>query len=306
MNSALGIDIAKTKIDDSVRLNRVGMRNIECPAKVYIADRGQVEVRAKVDAFVSLDEPQKGIHMSRLFLTVQKALESNSLSPQLLSSITTEFLKSHSDMSLSAFVSVEFDLLLNRKALLSDNKGWKSYPIKIWAENNSGKIQTGSNFIVKYSSTCPCSAALSRQLIQKKFEQDFKLQTEMNFSKIFEWLGSEKSIAGTPHGQRSEGILKTVHKTALPDIKYIIDTIDQVEDALTTPVQSAVKREDEQEFARLNAANLMFAEDAVRRLFHASTMADFFSAISVEARHLESLHPHDAVAVITSGQGFHD
>ena len=42
--------------------------------------------------------------------------------------------------------------------------------------------------------------------------------------------------------------------------------IDLAEGALKTPVQSAVKREDEQAFARLNGRNLMFCEDAARRI----------------------------------------
>ena len=36
-------------------------------------------------------------------------------------------------------------------------------------------------------------------------------------------------------------------------------------DELKTPVQAAVKREDEQEFARLNGQNLMFCEDVLSR-----------------------------------------
>ena len=46
----------------------------------------------------------------------------------------------------------------------------------------------------------------------------------------------------------------------------ITDLVDLVENSLKTPVQAAVKREDEQEFARLNGQNLMFCEDAARRL----------------------------------------
>ena len=42
--------------------------------------------------------------------------------------------------------------------------------------------------------------------------------------------------------------------------------IDRVEQALGTPVQTVVKREDEQAFARLNGENLMFCEDAARRM----------------------------------------
>ena len=42
--------------------------------------------------------------------------------------------------------------------------------------------------------------------------------------------------------------------------------ISEIETTLNTPVQAAVKRPDEQEFARLNGANLMFCEDAARRI----------------------------------------
>ena len=49
----------------------------------------------------------------------------------------------------------------------------------------------------------------------------------------------------------------------------IVELIDRVEQALGTPVQTAVKREDEQAFAALNARNLMFCEDAARRVAHA-------------------------------------
>ena len=68
-----------------------------------------------------------------------------------------------------------------------------------------------------------------------------------------------------------------------------------------TPVQTAVKREDEQEFARLNGQNLMFIEDAGRKLKLAlvddTRLADFW----VRIEHHESLHAHDAVGVFTKG-----
>ena len=77
--------------------------------------------------------------------------------------------------------------------------------------------------------------------------------------------------------------------------------IERLESALKTPVQSAVKREDEQEFARLNASNLMFAEDAVRRLSAALSGDKLFSGLACEVAHLESLHPHNAVAKVATG-----
>ena len=55
-----------------------------------------------------------------------------------------------------------------------------------------------------------------------------------------------------------------------------------------------VKREDEQAFAELNAANPIFVEDAAR-LFAEQLSADArISDYRVAASHQESLHSHDA------------
>ncbi len=73
-----------------------------------------------------------------------------------------------------------------------------------------------------------------------------------------------------------------------------LSLIDRVEDAVRTPVQTAVKRADEQQFALLNGANLMYVEDAARRI--RAALLPHYRGIHVRVRHLESLHPHDAVA----------
>ena len=66
-------------------------------------------------------------------------------------------------------------------------------------------------------------------------------------------------------------------------------------------MQTAVKREDEQEFARLNGAHPMYCEDAVRRIRAALDGLPGVLDWSVRAAHLESLHPHDAVAAAVRG-----
>ena len=81
----------------------------------------------------------------------------------------------------------------------------------------------------------------------------------------------------------------------------IEELIDQVEETLGTAVQAAVKREDEQEFAALNGANLMFCEDAARRICSLLDEDKGFRDYRIEVRHMESLYPHDAVAITTKG-----
>ena len=61
---------------------------------------------------------------------------------------------------------------------------------------------------------------------------------------------------------------------------------------------TAVKKADEMEFARLNAANTMFCEDAARKV---AAFLDEYSSIQsykLTADHLESLHPHNATSQI--------
>ncbi|GIS51959.1 MAG: hypothetical protein Ct9H90mP27_4500 [Gammaproteobacteria bacterium] len=51
--------------------------------------------------------------------------------------------------------------------------------------------------------TCPCSAALSRQLIKSKFQSDFGAAGSVDVAEMEAWLGQEESIVATPHSQRS-------------------------------------------------------------------------------------------------------
>ena len=152
---------------------------------------------------------------------------------------------------------------------------------------------------ILYSSTCPCSAALARQLIQEQFVTDFADAHPLDRSKVLDWLGSESGIRATPHSQRSSARVRVRLASGFEfPIVYLIDLI---ENALQTPVQTAVKREDEQAFALLNGQNLMFCEDAARRMQRALENDERIVDFWLRAAHLESLHPHDAVAYASKG-----
>ena len=114
------------------------------------------------------------------------------------------------------------------------------------------------------------------------------------------WLGSEQGICATPHSQRSKAEIRV---RLIPSFQSLpIDAlIDVAEGAIRTPVQTAVKREDEQAFARINGQNLMFCEDAARRLQAALDADEHVLDFWIRASHFESLHPHDAVAVASKG-----
>lgn len=79
---------------------------------------------------------------------------------------------------------------------------------------------------------------------------------------------------------------------------WIEDLRDLILEALVTETQVFVKREDEQAFAELNAANTKFVEDAVRLVHEKLDDVENILDFKLIASHNESLHSHDAVAVL--------
>lgn len=282
-------------------LNWVGMDNIAMPLLVEADGEAVQQVSASIGAWVNLIDPRaKGIHMSRLYLLLDTLTTDGQLSIPSLKQLLTDFITSHDDLSDAAKVSLRFDYHLRRASLISGKLGWKSYPVKIDGEMRNGHCQIELKVEVPYSSTCPCSAALARQLIQEAFVGQFGRDDTVAADAVHAWLGTTQGIVATPHSQRSIAEVQVRladNVWALP----IRPLIDHLEAAVQTPVQAAVKRADEQEFARLNGQNLMFCEDAARRLHHALAPRPEFTDFLIRVNHLESLHPHDAVAVTSKG-----
>lgn len=282
-------------------LDWVGMGDMEMPVSVSDANGRVVTSGARVNAFVNLKRPDvRGIHMSRLYLHVDRHLSAEAITPQSIRHILKDFLDSHTDLSDKAKLSIHFDYLVRRPALVTDNSGWKSYPVRIAGTMDKQQFSLELGLDAAYSSTCPCSAALARQLIQEQFGKDFLPENNLDYQQVLSWLGSEQGIMATPHSQRSIAEVKVKLSTDFVQFP-LIELIDTIENALKTPVQAAVKREDEQAFARLNGQNLMFCEDAARRVQAALNADTRIKDFWLRASHFESLHPHNAVAVASKG-----
>lgn len=298
-------DVTKT---EKVQFNRVidwvGMTKVEVSLRLNSA----CYTPAQVDLFVDLSNPEsKGIHMSRLYLKGLETFKSEALSMELIKTLLKILIDGQEGNSLQSKVVLSFDLPLKRKALVSQTFGERHYPVEVEAVAlKTGDGQFHYDFEVRfkalYSSTCPCSAALSRQLVKNKWNEFAgKDSSKESFSleEVAEWLEKSESIVATPHAQRSQALIKLMPKDF--SLELLEDWIDTLEmKVLKTPVQTAVKREDEQEFARLNGTNLMFCEDAARRV--ASWLDDNPTVEGYWARmeHWESLHAHNAVSEISN------
>lgn len=282
-------DIAAAPSTRLGTLNWVGMEGIALPLKVA----GQA-IAGRASAGVSLDDPTaRGIHMSRLYLALAE-LEGQELSLSRLAAVLDAFLASHRGLAHQAFLDLEGEALLRRPALISPLSGWKTYPFTLRCRRDALGLHAILEVSVGYSSTCPCSSALARQLIQQAFAEDF---TEMPVTReaVHAWLGSDQGVLATPHSQRSQAHLALRLATG-GDALPLLALVDRVERTLGTALQTAVKRVDEQAFALANGQNLMFCEDAARRLHHSLREQPGIEGFSLRVVHAESLHAHDAVA----------
>ena len=290
-------DVVNEKLKTNLFIDLVGIKQLEIPVRL----KKDLTVPSQIDIYVSLDKDRRGLHMSRLYLSLHDFFSKNTLSFSNLKKILLKVVKDQEIQKQKGKIRVSAKWPVKRKALKSSSEGWRYYPV--FFEVNYDKSREKNPFEeilggeVLYSSTCPCSASLSREVIRNNFEKTFPKKT-ISKKEFLDFLKEENFLAAVPHGQRSRAFFKVLLDGKKP--VDFVKIVNQIEDCLKTPVQTAVKRVDEAQFAILNAENLMFCEDAVRRLgflFKKSSFLDY----SVRVSHYESLHPFTVESALVKG-----
>lgn len=285
---------SETKTESPAALNWVGMEEIAVPIMINLQDGQHQTTSAKSNIFVSLDNSDaKGIHMSRLY-TVINQLGFRSCEQSSIEELLGKMIDSQEGLSTQSKIELSFEIILQKPALLSDTSGYQSYPVVIKAEKGNGNMHSVLELVIPYSSTCPCSASLARQLHAKAIDLKFADDT-INKNALLDWQQSESGSVATPHSQRSYAYIKmNLADNEWPDIPALIVQLEQL---IGTPVQTSVKRQDEQAFAKLNAENLMFCEDAARRIKSGLENMKVVQDYWFKVEHQESLHAHNAVVI---------
>lgn len=284
--------IKKSSESDQIPLQWVGMEKVTLPTMILIGDV-VTHVSCDFDIFVNLVSPSKGIHMSRLYDILSQYTQQQTLTIQGARSLLSEFVESQKGLSTQARMTIELSLPLLTTTLKSEKNYFKSVPLKINLVASSNLVNKSStvelDFKLDYSSTCPQSAALAHQLTIEELAN----QNALTAAELTTWF-LERGFVATPHAQRSELNLSVVVSEAFEIVDFT-DFYSRIGQCLGTPTQGLVKRADEQEFARLNADNLMFCEDAARKLI--VFLKKYPLAVSGHGKviHLESLHSHNAV-----------
>lgn len=275
-------------------LQWVGMEDIAVPITMNLQNGNLQTIGAKANVYVNLEKPEvKGIHMSRLHTGINQ-LSEQECNKQVIEQLLNALIHSQSNIGREAKIELSFDVLLKKPALLSGESGYQSYPVTIKAEKKSEGLSCEFELTIPYSSTCPCSASLARQLYAEAVNTKFS-QPTIDKADLLTWIQSSAGSIATPHSQRSYAYIRlSLANNDWPSLSLLIF---QLEEVIGTPVQTAVKRVDEQAFAQLNAENLMFCEDAARRIKFALERMNFVKNYWFKVEHQESLHAHNAVVI---------
>ncbi len=257
----------------NVPIMQVGISNFRLPLRFMTARGEPVTLEASVTGTVSLAADKKGINMSRI-MRVFYEFKDRVFTPELIEEILIAYKERIG--SSRARIKLGFNYPIIKTSLRSGLEGYQYYECAYEGIlDDLGNFRKIIHFDFIYSSACPCASDLSEHARETR---------------------GQYAIA---HSQRSKARLNVEVKKGKT---LTIEDLQSMSDrALLTETQVMVRREDEQAFAELNGDQTKFVEDAARLMYEALDADPRIADFQVACAHLESLHSHDAVAVVNKG-----
>jgi len=277
-------DIQSTPPAIKIPIQQVGVQNIELPFMLESKYGGFYHLVANVSMGTSLNKDTKGISMSRLIRTLIPYLDLP-LKHKLIKEILEKLQENVG--SADSFIKFEFRLPMSKKSPVSNQSFPIFYRCKFEGYLNlipivHPRMTTLPYFQfrffqgvkIQYASYCPCSAELCNDL-------------------------NGKGDSGYPHNQRSfaDIIVETKENRYI----WLEDIIESIEETIKTLPYPIIKREDEQEIARIAAQNPLFVEDAIRCMSDVLNKQDDIYDWIIKCTHEESIHTSEAIAVNYKG-----
>jgi GTP cyclohydrolase I len=261
-----------------IHLPKVGIRNFLLPLQVTCEHLSTQTVPAKVSAYTDLNASVKGINMSRIAEVIQPIFEEglrfsweegSQIFIQKILEKLVERLK-----ATDSYVKIRFPVFFKKKSPKSEKTGFSHYECVLEGIKQGDEVKYFMEVKVQYISCCSCSKELSKHL-------------------------EENGHRGAPHNQRSFAEVKVELDTTNPiGIRQLIKIIENAVKTLPYPL---IKRIDEQEIARRSWYYTQFVEDSSRNIGLALMRVENILDWVVVVNHEESIHQHDAVAILYKG-----
>jgi GTP cyclohydrolase I len=260
-----------------IPIDFVGIQGMHLPLKIREQNGDVQEVMAEVTGTVSLDASNRGINMSRILRSLYKSKD-DVFDINKIEEVLRNYQKDLKTFDAHILMNFKYRIWQHSLRSMKENAcpegGWQYYNITFDCNLDvTGEFKKVMWVDFIYSSACPCSTELSRH------------------------AALSRSVFGIPHSQRSVARIGL----DMSGLVWIEDVIDCCREALLTETLVFCKREDEQAFAELNGSQPKFVEDAIRYLAEAFNDMEDVDDYKIICSHQESLHNHNAVAVITKG-----
>lgn len=251
-------DTQNERDDRRIPIDRVGVKDVRFPLSIRDRDQATQHTVATVNMAVDLPHHYKGTHMSR-FVEVLHA-HGRELTVASVAAMPRELLaRLHAE---KAHVEIRFPYFRTKKAPVTQAEGLLDYGV-VMEVNAEG--QNDIDFVltveVPVTTLCPCSKAISER---------------------------------GAHNQRGLLTLSVRFHEAV----WIEDLIELVEASASSELYSVLKRPDEKAVTERAYDNPVFVEDLVRNVALKVSAQKLIKWFRVEAVNYESIHNHNAWAVI--------
>jgi GTP cyclohydrolase I len=258
------------------QIQHVGISNFRLPIRYHTRDNGDLTLETSVTGTVSLEAEKKGINMSRIMRSFYAHAE-KTFSFEVIEAALDDY---KADLeSFDARIQMRLSFPMKVESLRSGLSGYQYYDIALELVERGRRAPEDRASRFRLFLDLPLFAGTERTRAR-----DAQPAGHAAFA----------ALGGADLGRTGRGAGLPVVRGPDRDGRAAVPTETQV----------MVKREDEQAFAELNAANPIFVEDAARlfaeQLQNDPRVGDF----RVVASHQESLHSHDAVSVLTEGETF--
>lgn len=252
-------DIQSETDDRNVPIDRVGVKKLRFPLGIRQKDGEIQSTVSTVSLAVDLPREFKGTHMSR-FVEVLNA-HGKVLDLKDVTKIPRELLQKLE--ASKSHVEFKFPFFISKEAPISKKPGLIDYEVSFEIEAQEEK---GFDFIltiyVPVATLCPCSKEISEQ---------------------------------GAHNQRG---LVTFSVRFSGEPVWIEDLARLVEDSASCELYSVLKRPDEKQVTEEAYDNPVFVEDLVRNIAVKANEQEAISWYRVEAENFESIHNHNAYAIV--------
>ena len=236
----------------------MGVKGLRFPVEVRDKDGSTQRSVATVALAVDLPEHYKGTHMSR-FVEALNA-HGGCLDVRTMASLPAELLERLD--ARKAHVEFEFPFFLSKSAPVTGRPGLMDYVVRFEVEAElDGPVDFIVTIQVPVATLCPCSKEISDR---------------------------------GAHNQR--GIV--TYSVRFREPVWIEDLIALVERSASCELYSLLKRPDEKAVTERAYDNPVFVEDLVRNVASRSNAHDAILWYRVEAENFESIHNHQAYAVL--------